>query len=82
MKELNENHMKPALSGILSTPTVMQGLIKNDEAMAAAVAVLEDPANPGYQPVSAEALKILREKRSTQLLQIRAKRQFARVHTV
>jgi hypothetical protein len=82
MKALNQNHMKPVLGAILSTPAAMQGIIENDAAMAAAVAVLGDPANPGYQPGSAEALLVLRKKRSAHLLQIRARRKFARVHTV
>ena len=82
MKALNQNHMKPALGSILSTPGAMHGIIENEEAVAAAVAVLEDPANPGYQPVSAEVLLVLKEKRSAHLLQIRAKKKFARVHTV
>lgn len=81
-KALIRNCLRPTLETIVSTPAAMQSLNDHEAARKVADEVLEDSANPGYLPVSAEALKALREKRSTQLLQIRAKRRFARVHTV
>ena len=81
-KELIRNCLRPSLETFVSTPAAMQSLNDHEAARKVANEVLEDSANPGYLPVSAEALKVLREKRSIQLLQIRAKRRFARVHTV
>ena len=82
MRVLKKDHLKPALESILNTPTVVHSMIEDEAAMKAVDAVLHDPANPGYQPVSAEILRVLREKRSAQLLQTRAKRKFRREHTV
>ena len=82
MRALKKIHLKPALESILESPTALQSMIEDQEATKAVDTVLLDPANPGYQPVSAEILQVLRERRSTQLLQIRAKRKFRREHTV
>lgn len=77
-----KDHLRPVLQRILSTPAALHSINDDESARKAANEVLDDPANPGYLLVSAEGLKVLREKRSTHLLQIRAKRKFARVHTV
>lgn len=74
--------MRPALESILSTPAAMQNMLDNEVAKEVISGVLNNPANPGYLPVSGEVWKVLKEKRNTQLLEIRAKRNFARVHTV
>jgi hypothetical protein len=81
-RALNKNYMKPALESILSAPAAMQSIIDHTTAMKVVDAILDDSANPGYLQVTAEILRVLREKRSTQLLPVRAKRNFARVHTV
>ena len=81
-KALIKNHLRPALERILSTPAAVHSMNDDEATRKAANEVLADPGNPGYLPISAEVLKVLREKRSTQLLQIRAKRKFTRVHTV
>lgn len=77
-----KNHLRPALRTILSTPAALQSMDDCEAARKAVNDVLNDPKNPGYLPVSAEVLEVLRQKRSTQLLQIRAKRKYARVYTV
>jgi hypothetical protein len=81
-RALIKNHLRPALEKIMSTPAAMQSMNDDEVTRQAANEILTDPGNPGYLPVSAEGLKVLREKRSTQLLQIKAKRKFARVYTV
>lgn len=81
-KALINNCLRPTLETIVSTPAAMQSLYDHEAMRKVADEVLEDSANPGYLPVSVEALKVLRQKRNTQLLQIRAKSKFARVHTV
>jgi hypothetical protein len=77
-----KNHLRPTLQRILSTAAAVQSMDDCEAARKAVNDVLDDPENPGYLPVSAEVLQVLREKRSTQLLQIRAKRKYARVYTV
>lgn len=81
-KQLIKNHMRPALESISSNEVTMQKKIDDEAARKGAAEILENTINPGCLPVSAEVLRVLREKRSTQLLQIRAKRKFTRVYTV